>query len=63
MVDVPIDRRTDQHFQVLLDEGGLIGPDGKSVVLHTDVVSTANKKQVTAVIDTGFSLPQIPKYA
>jgi hypothetical protein len=62
VVDVPIDRRTDQHFQVLLDEDGLIGPDGKSIPLHTEVAATVNKKQATAVIDTGFSLPQLPKY-
>ncbi|KAF9464126.1 aspartic peptidase domain-containing protein [Collybia nuda] len=63
VVDVPIDRRTDQHFQLLLDEDGLIGPDGNSIRLRTDVATTANKKQVTAVIDTGFSLPQLPRAA
>ncbi|KAG6829512.1 hypothetical protein H0H92_004314 [Tricholoma furcatifolium] len=51
----------DLHFQVLLDENGLIGPDGKPIPIRTSVVSTANDEQLTVVIDTGFSLPQVPR--
>ncbi|KAG6887508.1 hypothetical protein C0995_014740 [Termitomyces sp. Mi166 len=50
----------DLHFQVLLDKNGLIGPDGKPIVIHTKVDSTPNEDQVTVVLDTGFSLPQVP---
>jgi hypothetical protein len=54
-------RKADQHFQVLLDEDGLIGPDGQPIPLHTNVNTTANQNQATVVVDTGFSLSQIPK--
>ncbi|KAG6856241.1 hypothetical protein H0H87_006174 [Tephrocybe sp. NHM501043] len=50
---------TDQHFQILLDEDGLIA-DGRSIAIHTEVASTPNDEQVTVVLDTGFSLPQVP---
>jgi hypothetical protein len=56
-------QRTDQHFQVLLDEDGLIGPDGKPIALRTNINAASNQNQVTVVIDTGFSFPQLPKYA
>jgi hypothetical protein len=51
-----------QHFQVLLDTDGLYGPDNKTVTVETDVDSTKNDKQLTAVVDTGFSLSQLPSY-
>jgi hypothetical protein len=51
-----------QHFQVLLDQDGLIGPDGQPIPLHTNITTTPNQNQATVVFDTGFSLPQIPKY-
>ncbi|KAG6866191.1 hypothetical protein C0991_007741 [Blastosporella zonata] len=50
----------DLHFQILLDEDGLIGPDGRSITIRTEVASTPNDAQVTVVLDTGFSLPQVP---
>ncbi|KAG5644774.1 hypothetical protein DXG03_007682 [Asterophora parasitica] len=53
--------RSDQHFQVLLDENGLIGPDGKPIPIISEVESASNRKQATVVLDTGFSLPQVPK--
>ncbi|KAI0315897.1 aspartic peptidase domain-containing protein [Amylostereum chailletii] len=45
-----------QHWQVLLDEDGIIGPDGQPVNF-----TTGNKKQATAIFDTGFSFPQVPR--
>ena len=55
-----------QHWQILLDPDGIIGPDGKDVIdehdIETAVEETQNKKQLTVVIDTGFSLPQVPPY-
>lgn len=61
VVDLEGYKKGDQHFQVLLDEDGLIGPDGEVIPLITDVSATSNKKQATVVIDTGFTLPQIPR--
>src|ERR1700761_1708586 len=51
----------DQHWQVLIDANGIIGPDGNPIQVQTDVPSTANKNQLTAIFDTGFTLPQVPK--
>ncbi|KIP08626.1 hypothetical protein PHLGIDRAFT_34907 [Phlebiopsis gigantea 11061_1 CR5-6] len=50
----------DQHWQTLLDASGVIGPDGKAIDIETGVSSTSDKKQLTAVFDSGFSLPQVP---
>lgn len=58
--NVPNHQLHDQHFQLLLDEDGLIGPDGEAISVYTEVTPTVNLKQATVVIDTGFSLPQVP---
>ena len=71
-----------QHWTILLDEDGIIGPAGDDVIseydISTNVDSTSNSKQLTVsaflrfilvrvsrvvfqiVIDTGYSLPQVP---
>ncbi|KAI9059263.1 acid protease [Trametes sanguinea] len=53
-----------QHWQVLLDSDGIIGPAGNNVIdelnVKTAVDSTSNDKQLTVVLDTGYSLPQVP---
>ena len=49
-----------QHWQVLLDEDGIIGPNGQPIQVQTVVQSTPNQNQLTATIDTGFSFPQVP---
>lgn len=74
-----------QHWQILLDSDGIVGPAGNNVIdefnIQTAVSSTSNKKQLTVsfpphqfvdrsspprvvqvVIDTGYSLPQVPSY-
>ncbi len=51
-----------QHFQILLDEDGIKGPDGKPISITTKVKQASNSKQATAVLDTGFSISQVPKY-
>ncbi|KAI9436228.1 acid protease [Lactarius indigo] len=56
----PVDS-ADQHWQVLLDEDGIIGPDGKPIQVQTKVQSTPNPKQLTAIFDTGYSFPQVPQ--
>jgi len=58
---VPVREDGDQHFQFLMDEGGILGPDGQAIEVQTIVDETKNKKQLTAVVDTGFSLSQVPK--
>lgn len=50
----------DQHFQILLDSDGIIGPDNQSISYKTVVETTSNSLQATAVFDTGFSLSQVP---
>ena len=50
----------DQHWQVLLDANGIIGPDGKPIQVQTTVQGTANPNQLTAMLDTGYSFPQVP---
>ena len=57
---VSITDQGDQHWQTLLDPNGIIGPDGKVIEIDTVVKTTSNKKQLTAVFDSGFSLPQVP---
>ena len=51
---------SNQHWQVLLDEDGIIGPDGQPILVKTGVQSTLNPNQLTAFFDTGFSFPQVP---
>ncbi|KAK0487696.1 aspartic peptidase domain-containing protein [Armillaria novae-zelandiae] len=58
---VPDGNSVYQHFQILLDEDGIIGPDGKPISIITGVNQTSNPRQATAVLDTGFSLSQVPK--
>ncbi|TFK52405.1 acid protease [Heliocybe sulcata] len=50
----------DQHWQTMLDADGIIGSDGKTISVTTGVNTTSNPKQLTAVFDTGFTLPQVP---
>jgi hypothetical protein len=50
-----------QHWQLLLDEDGIYGPDGNAIPITTIVGSTSDRKQATAILDTGFTLPQVPK--
>jgi hypothetical protein len=50
-----------QQWQVLLDEDGIIGPNGQPIQVQSGVKSTQNRNQLTAMFDTGFSLPQVPQ--
>ncbi|KAJ7264460.1 aspartic peptidase domain-containing protein [Mycena haematopus] len=56
-----ISNEGNQHFQTLLDADGFIGPDGHPISITSVVSSTSNKKELTVVVDTGFSLPQVPR--
>ena len=58
---LPAPDAVDQHWQVLLDEDGIIGPNGQPIQLQSSVKSTQNRNQLTAIFDTGFSFPQVPQ--
>jgi hypothetical protein len=52
----------DQHWQALLDANG-VKVNGKTVQLpQSTVKGNSNPAQLLAVFDSGFSLPQVPKY-
>jgi hypothetical protein len=50
-----------QHWQVLLDQNGVTGPDGNTIPVTSAVKATKNKQQATVVMDSGFTLPQVPE--
>ncbi|SJL07766.1 uncharacterized protein ARMOST_11116 [Armillaria ostoyae] len=58
---VPVRESGNQHFQILLDEDGISGPDGKPISITTEVNQTSNSKQATAILDTGYTFSQVPK--
>ncbi|KAF9013317.1 aspartic peptidase domain-containing protein [Cyathus striatus] len=60
MTQVPETQENDQHLQVLLDMDGVIGPDGEPIPFQTGVTGALDKR-ATAVLDCGFSFPQLPK--
>jgi hypothetical protein len=53
----------DQHFSVLLDANGIIGPDGNAIKTTTNASAAPNHnpQQLQIVFDTGFTLPQLPE--
>lgn len=52
----------DQHFSVLLDSNGVIGPDGNAIKITSNATEapTHDSSQLQVVLDTGFTLPQFP---
>ncbi|EIN04256.1 acid protease [Punctularia strigosozonata HHB-11173 SS5] len=50
----------DQHFQVLTDSNGIIGPDGNALDVSS-IVPGVHDGKLVAVFDSGFSLPQVPR--
>ncbi|KAG0703759.1 aspartic peptidase domain-containing protein [Suillus ampliporus] len=51
-----------QHWMTLLDENGIIGPDGQPITIKTQVTNTSYPNNATVVFDTGFTFPQVPSY-
>ena len=53
----------DQHFSILLDSDGIIGPDGNAIKVTSNATyaPTHDNSQLRVVFDTGFSLPQLPE--
>ncbi|KAF9646039.1 acid protease [Thelephora ganbajun] len=50
----------DQHWQVFTDTNGIVGPDGNTIPLKSFVPS-APDGQLVGVLDTGFTLTQVPR--
>ena len=51
----------DQHWQLLTDKDvGIIGPDGQPIQ-YDSIVPKAPSGQMVAVLDSGFTLPQVPR--
>lgn len=51
----------DQHWQILTDKNnGIIGPDGQAIS-YSSIVPKAPNGQIVAVLDSGFTLPQVPR--
>lgn len=61
---LPVDfaKHGNQHWSVLLDEDGIIGPNGQSIPMTTRVASTKDKQMLTAMFDTGYALLQCDSY-
>ncbi|KAF8271974.1 aspartic peptidase domain-containing protein [Lactarius quietus] len=57
----PSSQSSNQHWQVLLDPNGIIGPDGQPISSRTHVSSTKNASQLTAIFDTDFTFNQVPR--
>ena len=54
---------TNQHWSILLDKDGIIGPDGNVIKITSNATAapTHDSTQLVAVFDTGFTLPQVPR--
>ncbi len=54
----------DQHWLVVLDANGIIGPNGKTINTTSNATDapTHDANKLVATIDTGFTLPQVPRY-
>jgi hypothetical protein len=53
--------KSDQHWQALTDKTvGIIGPDGQPIQVKS-IVPSAPSKTYVAVIDSGFTLSQVPR--
>ena len=53
----------DQHWTILLDKDGIIGPDGNVIKITSNATGSSadNANQLVALFDTGFTLPQVPR--
>ncbi|KAI0315896.1 aspartic peptidase A1 [Amylostereum chailletii] len=58
--DVPTLTDADQHWAVLTDEWGVIGPDGEAIKIESIVPRVPDEKLV-AVVDSGFTFSQVPR--
>jgi Eukaryotic aspartyl protease len=58
--DVPFLDTTSQHWAVLTDKNGVIGPDGNVISIES-IVPHVSGGQLVAVLDSGFTLSQVPR--
>ncbi|KAI9448437.1 acid protease [Lactarius indigo] len=51
-----------QHWSIILDSNGIIGPDGKAIKVTSNATYAPihDVNQLVAIIDTGFTFPQVP---
>lgn len=61
IVRLPENREDDQHLNILLDSGGLLGPDNLPIEVSSVVPTSADKSRLTVVLDSGFTLPQVSR--
>ena len=57
VTELSVRAQNDQHWQILLDKGGITGPDGQ-VINVTSIVDGGQR--LSAIFDTGFSFTQVP---
>jgi len=52
-----------QHFSVLLDSDGIIGPDGKAIKITSNApqAPSHDSHQLQVMFDTGTTRPQLPR--
>lgn len=52
-----------QHWQTLLDDNGIIGPDGNPISTNTSLSDPVqgSPHQLHVMLDTGFTFPQVPR--
>jgi len=53
----PSGNSANQHWQVLLDSNGIIGPDGNFINYTTQVPTTSDTSQATVIFDSSESEP------
>jgi hypothetical protein len=53
----------DQHFSILLDSDGIVGPDGNAIKItsNASLAPSHNSQQLQMVFDTGCPMPELPE--
>jgi Eukaryotic aspartyl protease len=51
---------SDQHWAVVTDSNGVIGPDG-SIISQESIVRHVSGGKMVAVLDSGFTFSQVPR--
>jgi hypothetical protein len=53
-LDVATAKSGNQHWSIIIDPDGIIGPNGEAVPVQTTVSSTKNSTQLTGFLDSGY---------
>lgn len=59
-LDVATAKSGNQHWSIIIDPDGIIGPNGEAVPVQTTVSSTKNSTQLTGFLDSGYVLRNLP---